>query len=181
GVGSATGTSSPPRRASCAACSTSTDEVPSWTTTDFSELRSRRRVSALRCPVTRSASRRRSDEKIISATSSSSTGMAMTNTVMCALPLELEEDAVLPREHEVEAGSGEERADDDEDCPEHHEDREERDRELPGLGLVGRIAIDVRRQDQGEEPDARDGHAGHHRVEHREQLLEAQEVPRRLG
>src|SRR4029079_1905851 len=130
---------SPPRRASCAACSTSTDEVPSWTTTDFSELRSRRRVSALRCPVTRSASRRRSDEKIISATSSSSTGMAMTNTIMSALPLELEEDAVLPREQEVESGSAEERADDDEDRPEHDVDRHQGDGELAVLGLVAGV------------------------------------------
>ena len=54
------------------------------------------------------------------------------------------------------------------------------DRELAVLGLVARVAVDVGREDQHEEAHAGDGHAGDHRVEHRQQLLQAEEVPRRL-
>ena len=71
-------------------------------------------------------------------------------------------------------------ADDHEHGPEHEEDREEGDGELAVLRLVARVLVDVGGEDQHEEAHARDGHAGDHRVEHREQLLQAEEVPRRL-
>ena len=51
---------------------------------------------------------------------------------------------------------------------------------LRSSGLLRRVLVDVRREDQQDRAHARDGHAGDHRVEHREQLLQAEEVPRRL-
>ena len=51
---------------------------------------------------------------------------------------------------------------------------------LRSSGLLRRVAVDVGGQDQHEDAHAGDGHAGDHRVEHREQLLQAEEVPRRL-
>src|SRR5262249_11809377 len=52
--------------------------------------------------------------------------------------LQLEEDALVPREHEVEALAPEERANDDEDGPHHQEHRHHHDRELPVVRLVRR-------------------------------------------
>ena len=48
------------------------------------------------------------------------------------------------------------------------------------FGLVRRVLVDERRQHEQDQRDAGDGHARDHRVEHREQLLETEEVPRRL-
>ena len=59
------------------------------------------------------------------------------------LALELEEHVVVPREGEVEALAAEERADDDEYRPEHHEHREHTDRELAVVRAVRRVLVDV--------------------------------------
>jgi len=94
---------------------------------------------------------------------------------------QLEEQPAVPREDEVEARTPEERTDHYEHRPEHEVHRHERDGELAVLGCLGRVLVDVWRHHQEEQADSRDGHACHHRVEHGEHLLEAQEVPRRLG
>src|SRR5262245_20034828 len=110
---------------------------------------------------------------------------ANTATMPIAIPnarsyLQLEEDAVVPREDEVEARSPEERTDDDDHRPHHHEQREDRDRELAVLRVMRRVLVDEWRHREEEQPHSRDRHSGHHRVEHREQFLEAEEVPGRL-
>ena len=50
--------------------------------------------------------------------------------------LQLEEDAVSPREGEVESRSAEERADDDQHCPEHEEERHHGEHEFAVFRLV---------------------------------------------
>ena len=87
----------------------------------------------------------------------------------------------VPRVGEVEALSPEERADDDQHCPEHEVDRLDRDGELAVLRAQRRALVDVGGHTQEDQCHAGDRHAGDHRVEHREQFLQAQEVPRRLG
>ena len=51
--------------------------------------------------------------------------------------LKIEEEAVTPGEREVEPRPSEEGAEDDEDCPEHEKDREERDGEGSALMVAG--------------------------------------------
>src|SRR5829696_1319611 len=148
---------------------------------DRSRSRSRRAVSRLSVPVATPVSRRRdaANSSRPAARTSSGTAMARMVTVLMTLPRrsQLEEEAGVPREHEVLAGSPEERADHHEHRPEHEEDGEEGDRELTVLRLVGRVAVGVRRQDEPDEPQPRDRHAGDHGVEHGQQLLESQEAP----
>ena len=92
----------------------------------------RARVSRAR----RTGGRRRAARDHHGATTARATAMTMRWAMPTRLLLQLEEDAVVPGEHEVEPGSPEERTDDDEHRPEHQEDREDRDRELPVLRLV---------------------------------------------
>src|SRR3954454_14228023 len=145
--------------------------------------RSRRRVSRDSEPAPRRTSPRRAavTKAMAARTTTAAMTMAITAVELICGTSEIEEDAVAPREGEVETRAAEERADDHEHGPEHEEDGEESDGELPVLRLVARIAIDIRRQHEGEQAHAGDGHARHHRVEHGEQLLEPQEVPGRLG
>ena len=95
--------------------------------------------------------------------------------------LKLEEQSGFPREDEVEARTSEERTDHDQYGPEHEVNGHDRDRELALLRLVRWVLVDVRRQDQQDECEARQCHTSHHGVEHSEQFLQTQEVPRGLG
>ena len=61
---------------------------------------------------------------------------------------ELEEQAVDPRQHEVEAGATEERTNHHEHGPEHQVHSHDGDDELAILGLVRRVAVEIRREDQ---------------------------------
>src|SRR6185295_18090482 len=113
------------------------------------------------------------------------TGMAIRRTVLAFIggyssALEVEEGAGLPGVDEVEARAPEERADDDEHGPEHQEHGEEADGELAVVGFRRWVLVDVGGHHQDDQAHAGDRHAGHHRVPDREQLLEAEEVPRRL-
>src|SRR3954454_14015208 len=105
---------------------------------------------------------------------------AMAALLMAVLEVEDLVDALAPRVDEVEALAAEERADDDKDGPEHHEDGEQGDGELAVLGLVARILVEVARGAQPDESETGDGDARHHGVEHREQFLQTEEVPGRL-
>src|ERR1700752_5279158 len=91
---------------------------------------------------------------------------------MSVASLELEEHALLPREHEVVPGAAEQGADRRQDRREHHEEREEHDRELAVLWSHRRVLVDVRERHQDAEPDTRDEDARDLRVEVAEQLLE---------
>src|SRR5258708_32636610 len=90
-------------------------------------------------------------------------------------------DALTPGQDEVEAFPAEERSDQDEHRPEHHEEGHQGDGELPVLGLVGRVLVDPAGDGERTEPNPGDGHARDHRVEHRQELLKPQEVPGSLG
>src|SRR5438445_3472340 len=95
--------------------------------------------------------------------------------------LKLKEDALLvPREGEVEAGTSEEAPDDDEHGPHHQEHRHHRESELPIVRLVRRVLVGERHDREEPERDAGNQHAGDHGMEHLQQLLQPEEVPRRL-
>src|ERR1700730_11217463 len=160
-----------------ASSSTSSPSAGSGRTSGGGGDASRCRVSRLRRPV---FARLRA---LPSTTSPAAAIRTITATMMTATfcsYLQLEEDPVVPREHEVEALTAEERPDDDEHCPQHDEHGEDRDGELPVLREMRRVLVDEGREGEEPQPDAGDGHARDHRVEHGEELLEAQEVPRRL-
>src|SRR4051812_9003551 len=141
---------------------------------------SRLRVSRLSAPTASPVSRRRATpaNSTTASTARTATPIPMMAPLLIRAPRpfgsssQVEEQPFPPGEGEVEAGSPEEHADHHEHSPEHEEHGHQRDRKLAVLGLVARVAVGVRRQHEGEEPDAGDGHARDHRVEHREQLLE---------
>src|SRR3954447_24559139 len=145
---------------------------------------SRRSVSLLRAPAPRTSERRaRVTNASAPSTTTTATPMTMAAVVLMrslSLDSEVEEQAVLPRQNEVEPRSSEERPDEDQGCPEHDVHRHQRRRELTILRLVRRVLVDVRGEDQHDQTHAGDRHAGDHRVEHREQFLQAEEVPGRL-
>src|SRR4051794_18426293 len=149
---------------------------------------SRLRVSRLSSPTASPVSRRRATpaKSTTASTARTATPIPMMAPLLIASPCPLwsssqvEEEPFPPGEGEVEARATEEHADHHQHGPEHEEHGHEGDRKLAVLGLVARVAVGVRRQHEREQADARDRHARDHRMEHREQLLEAQEVPRRL-
>src|SRR5499426_2243833 len=175
------------RRAATAASSTSRPVAAGSSPCSDSATgpRSRRAVSLDITPATLSVSRRRAVANSSTPAARTSNGIAMARIVvvlMCGTPRsQVEEEAGVPGEHEVLAGTPEERAQHDQHRPRHQEDREQGDGVLAVFGLLGRVAVDEGGQDQADEPDARQGHARHHGVEHGEQLLQAQEVPGGLG
>src|SRR3954471_15248440 len=86
------------------------------------------------------------------------------------------------RNDEAVAGAAEEDPDEGQDQPEGAEQGEQDDRGLP-LGRPGRgqvAAIDVRDEAGPDEDEEGRQHAGYGRVEVRQELLKAEEVPRRL-
>src|SRR5438309_3145921 len=110
--------------------------------------RSRRRVSRVSSPTAVRRSRRAAVVSPTVTSIKSATGTAMATTVPADIsrpPSEASEDEsqiedvvdpALPGEDEVEAGAPEERADDHEHGPEHHEHEHHRDGELAVLRLV---------------------------------------------
>src|SRR5262245_38791183 len=174
------------RRAATAARSTSrpvtgaSSESLSWT-----GPRSRRLVSWLMTPEAASVSRRRAAAKrrIPARTTSTGTAMAMiVERLMVSFSgSQIEEQPGVPREPEVLARAPEERADEDQHRPTEHEQGEQRDGELAVCGLVGRIAVDARRQYQPDQAELGQRHARDHGVAHCQEFLETQEVPGRLG
>ena len=122
--------------------------------------RSRLTVSPDRAPAPRTSLRRARVKNATAArTTTTATTMAMTAAVLMtgllSAALQLEEQAVVPGQDEVEAGPSEERADDDEHRPEHEVHGHQRGDELAILRLVRRIAIEIRGEDQRDDPDAR--------------------------
>src|SRR5688500_14920392 len=145
---------------------------------------SRRSVSLLSAPAPRTSDRR---ARVTNASAPSTTTTAPPRTMAAVVLMtppspgsQLEEQAVAPRQDEVEAGTAEERADHHERRPEHDVHGHQRGRELAVLGLVGRVLVDVGGEDQHDQADAGNRDAGDHRVEHRQQFLQPEEVPRCL-
>src|SRR4051812_34009752 len=113
---------------------------------------SRRSVSLLSAPAPRTSERRaRVTNASAPSTTTTATPMTMAAVVlMLVLPSpgsQLEEQAVTPRQDEVEAGTTEERADQHERGPEHDVHGHECGREFAVFGLVGGILVDVRSED----------------------------------
>src|SRR5260221_322463 len=92
----------------------------------------------------------------------------MTNGTSTDELLQLEEDALVPGEDEVEAFAPEERTDDHEHGPHHQEHGQHDDRELAIGGFVRRVLVDVRRDREHTEGNAGNGHTRNHGVEHLE-------------
>src|SRR5439155_25048612 len=86
----------------------------------------------------------------------------------------------LPGPDEVVAGAAEEDTEDDEDRPEHHEHREEDDRQLAAVRLHAGVLVRIRNRHQTEQTKTRDRHTGDLRLAIAQQLLQTEEVPRRL-
>src|SRR5688572_10136247 len=86
------------------------------------------------------------------------------------------------RDDEAVAGAPEEDPDEGDHQAQRAEQREQDDGGLPlgGARREDAAAIDVRDQPRADQHEARDEDAGHRGVEVGQQLLEAQEVPRRL-
>src|SRR3954467_14036328 len=142
---------------------------------------SRRRVSRLSAPAPRTSARRAAVTSTMPANRMrTTTAMEMISAGLIGGTSQVEEQAVAPRQCEVEARTSEERTDDDEHRPEHDVHGHDRDRELAILWLVGWVLVDVRSKDQQDQADTGKRDAGDHRVEHRQQFLEAEEVPRGL-
>src|SRR4029079_12695414 len=83
------------------------------------------------------------------------TAMEMTAAGLSGDVSQIEEQVVAPRQGEVEAGTLEERTDDDQHRPEHDVHGHDGDRELAILRLVGRGPVDVGREDQQAQAHAR--------------------------
>src|SRR5690606_37947521 len=159
------------RRSSAAARSTSRPVTGRSPPDRSTGPRSRRTVSPLSMPWAAPVSRRRAEANSSTPASTTRTGTAMRMIVpglmvWSFLRSQLEEQAFVPGEHEVLLGAAEERTDQHEHRPRHEEDREQRDRELAVLRLVRRVAVNVGGQDQADETDAGQRHAGDHGVEH---------------
>ena len=90
---------------------------------------------------------------------------------------EIEEDAVDPWKHEVEAGTSEERPEDRQNAGPHHEEGEDHDGQLAVRWPYRRVAVDVRDDGQADESEGGDDDAGDLGIEVREKLLKTQEVP----
>src|SRR4051812_6117936 len=123
--------SSAVERSATAARSISRPVTAGSSTVAGTVLRSRRRVSRDSEPAPLRTSPRRAAVTKAMAASTTMAAMTMTMTaveLICGTS-EIEEDAVAPREGEVEPGAAEERTDDDENGPEHQEDREQGDGE----------------------------------------------------
>src|SRR3954470_22810537 len=133
---------------------------------------SRRRVSRLSAPAPRTSARRAAVTSTMPAnTMMTTTAMEMISAGLIGGASQIEEQAVAPRQCEVEARTSEERADDDEHRPEHDVHGHDRDREFAILRLVGWVLVDVGSKDQQDQADTGKRDAGDHRVEHRQQFL----------
>src|SRR4029079_713274 len=132
---------------------------------------SRRRVSRLSAPAPRTSARRAAVTSTMPAnTMMTTTAMEMISAGLIGSTSQIEEQAVAPRQCEVEAGTSEERTDDDEHRPEHDVHGHDRDGELADLWFGGRVLVDVRSEDQQDQSDAGQGDTGDHRVEHGQQF-----------
>src|SRR3954447_26661818 len=140
-----------------AAFSTSRPVVSAPTPARTGSPRSRLRVSRDSWPMAVSVSRRRDAANTTATARTRKTTMRTIRRVIGGLGSrsELEEQARGPRRDEVEARATKERADDDEDGPEHEEHREQGDRELAVLGLGRRVLVHVGGEDQQEDAHAR--------------------------
>src|ERR671910_1738575 len=161
------------RRASTAARSTSRPVTGTSTSSRATDPRSRLAVSWLSTPTALPVSRRRAAANSRMPASTTRTSAPTPRTV--AVPMaridgvitlsrrsEVEEEAGVPREHEVLARAAEERADHHQHGPRHDEDGEGRDGELAVLGLVGGVAVRVGSEDQADQAQAGQHHAGDH-------------------
>src|SRR6056297_1225338 len=168
----------------------STSAAVAWVDSGSALLRadlSRCTVSPESAPAPRTSLRRaRVKNDTAPRTTTTPIAMEMTAAVLMTggSPFALsqfEEQTFDPGQDEVETRASEERADQHKHRPEHEEHRHQARHELAVLGLVGGVAVEERGQDECDQADAGKRHAGHHRVEVHQQLLEAEEVPGGLG
>src|SRR5688500_18505987 len=97
-------------------------------------------------------------------------------------PSQLEEDrAGVPREDEVETRPPEEHAEDAQQREADHVEGEDRDRDFAIVGPRRGVPVDVGPREHHDDDHGGDRDSGDLRVEVTQQLLQTEEVPRRLG